>query len=162
MMRTVWMRRATAGAAVGLIVMSTASAIAIGLDLRAVSEAQAQAQAPVAIAHESPPPTLVGLKPLLRSNAPSPDVAIGEFLNGALGQTGLVLASARTVSVRPLGGGLRLAEVRVEGHGDLSTAGAISSWVAVNRVAVRLKSMTATSGPQGEASISMVMLMVIA
>lgn len=159
---TLWMRRGAAAGLLGLTVLAAASAIDIVRDLWTVNRALAEAEVSRPLDQLPTVPLARDLKPVVRLGAAAPDVAIGERLNGALGPSGLVLTSVRTVSVRPLGAGLRLAEVRVEGRGDLAAAGAVSSWVAINREAVRLKSLDAMTAPDGEARLSFVLLMVIA
>lgn len=161
MNRALWLRRGAAAGVVALGGLSLVSAAAIAGDVLAVRRAASDGE-PSSAAAASRYRPLPGLKPILRPGAASPDIAIGEHLNGALGQSGLVVTSVRTASVRSLGGGLRLAEVRVEGRGALAAAGAVSRWVAVNREAVRLKELAAMTSPEGDGRVSFVLLMVIA
>lgn len=160
MNRMLWLRRGAAAGVVALGALSLVSVAAIAGDVLAVQRAASEDRPPSEAAPRRRP--LPGLKPILRLGAASPDVAIGEHLNGALGQSGIVVSSVRTASVRSLGGGLRLAEVRVEGRGELAAAGEISRWVAVNREAVRLKELTAMTSPEGDGRISFLLFMVIA
>lgn len=162
MNRRLWINRISAAAGVALLAVAALSAIAILDDLGAVQAAssrEALADAPAA-------PTraldLRSLQPVLRPGKAEPEVVLGEFLNGHLGQLGLNVSAAELSSLRPLGGGLRLAEVHVQARGDMAAAAAAASWVAVNRESVRLKALTVGSRPDGEHQISLVLLMVIA
>lgn len=162
MNRSVWIRRAAAAATLALAAVCAVSAAAIGADLAAVTAAAAgdgSVSTPREPRHEMDVATL---RPMLRSGKAEPGPAVGEFLNGRLGELGLHIVSADVASLRPLGGGLKLAEVRIQGRGDLAAAGAVANWVAVNRQAVRLKSMDVNSGADGESLTSIVLLMVIA
>ena len=162
MNRQVWIHRATALASVVLAGVALTSAAAIGGDLVAVNRARADPGAPAPAA--SAPATVAWrpLKPAVRRNGASAEIAVGEYLNGQLGQLGLNIVSVEAPSVRPLGGGLHLAEVRVQARGDAAASAAAANWVAVNREAVRLQSLAVGVGPDGTGTCTLVLLMVIA
>lgn len=159
MNRELWTRRS---AALGVIACTIVSLIALtGLvdDLGAVRSAS------VAEADALGAPVGGGLrwvepKPVIR--AANPKIAIDEYLNGQLGPLGLTLLSITPSSVRSLGGGLKLAEVRIEARTDGSAAQAVAQWAAVNREAVRMKSFSMGVGADGEGVVTIVLLMVIA
>lgn len=109
---------------------------------------------------EASPPERA-LKPLLRRGQATAETAVGEYLNGRLGQMGLAVTSARVTTLRPLGDGLFLAEVEVEARGDAAAAAAAANWVAVNREAVRMSSLSLTSDAAG-GRCRLVLLMVVA
>lgn len=162
MNRQVWIHRATALASVVLAGIALTSVAAIGGDLVAIDRAKADTGTP---APATSAPSAVGWRPLMpavRSNGASPKIAVGEYLNGQLGQLGLNIVSVETPSVRPLGGGLHLAEVRVQARGDAAVSAAAANWVAVNREAIRLKSLAVGVGPDGTGTCTLVLLMVIA
>ncbi|MNN79664.1 hypothetical protein D3C81_1963270 [compost metagenome] len=98
---------------------------------------------------------------MLRVGAGQPKTAVAELLNSQLGGLGLTLTSVEVSSTRPLGASLRLAEVRVEAKGDAAAAQAAAEWVAINREAVRMKSISTGLGPLDDPVASMVLLMVI-
>lgn len=159
MNRQVWIHRAAALATVVFVGIALTALGAAGADLIAVDRAKADtpagASAPAAVRWQP-------LKPAVRRNGASAKVAIGEYLNGRLGELGLNIISVETPTVRPLGDGLHLAEVRVEARGDAATSAAAANWVAVNREAVRLKSLAVGVGPDGSGTCTLVLLMVIA
>lgn len=161
MSRSVWIHRAAALAAVGLAAVILTSVAAIGGDLVAVDRAKADtASAPGLVVQTTP--AWRPLKPILRREGAEAKIAIGEYLNSRLGQLGLAIVSVEAPSVRPLGGGLHLAEVRVQARGEAAASAAVTNWVAVNREAVRLKSLTLGVGPDGTGTCTLVLLMVIA
>lgn len=161
MNRQVWIHRATALASAVLAGIALTSVAAIGGDLIAIDRAKADTATPAPTASA---PSIVPwrpLKPAVRRNGASAKIAVGEYLNGQLGQLGLNIVSVETPSVRPLGGGLHLAEVRVQARGDGAASAAAANWVAVNREAIRLKSLTVGVGPDGTGTCTLVLLMVI-
>lgn len=161
MSRSVWIHRAAALAAVGLAGVILTSVAAIGGDLVAVDRAKADtASAPSLVVQTTP--AWRPLKPVLRREGAEAKIAIGEYLNGRLGQLGLTIVSVEAPSVRPLGGGLHLAEVRVQARGEAAASAAVTNWVTVNREAVRLKSLSIGVGPDGTGTCTLVLLMVIA
>lgn len=162
MNRRLWINRISAAAGVGLLAVAALSAVAIIEDVGAVRAASAREGPATAPAAPARALDLRSLQPVLRRGEAEAGVAIGEFLNGRLGQLGLNVSAAELVSLRPLGRGLELAEVDVQARGDMAAAAAAASWVAVNRESVRLKALTVGSRPDGEAQVSLVLLMVIA
>ena len=162
MNRKVWVHRAAALAAVLLAGVALTSVATARADLAAVDRAKADTPVPVASATVPPAVRWRPLKPALRRNGASAKIAVGEYLNGQLGQLGLNIVSVETPTVRPLGGGLHLAEVRVQARGDAAASAAAANWVAVNREAIRLKSLTVGVGPDGSGTCTLVLLMVIA
>lgn len=161
MTAAVWKNRLAAGAVIGLIALSLPALIRILGDVGAVREAEARAAEAVQ-AIPAAPPVPQALQPILRRGATAADVAVGEYLNGRLSELGFGTTAVQVVSVRPLGRGLQLAEVRVEGSGDLASVAAVANWVAVNQEAVRLKSLSTSQTPDGAVRSSLVLLMVIA
>ncbi|WP_374596958.1 hypothetical protein [Brevundimonas sp.] len=161
MISTVWKNRLAAAAVVGLIGLSLPPLVkAIGAVL-AVREAEASAtEAAQTVPAAAPIPAT--LRPLLKRGAATPEIAIGEYLNLRLSDLGYSATAVQVVSARPLGRGLQLAEVRLEGAGDVAALAAVANWVGVNRDAVRLKSLSTTQGPDGSARSTLVLLMVIA
>lgn len=158
MNRTLWINRAAAVAAVVLAGIALTSSLAIGRAVLAVGEAR---DGPVP-ALKPGRPLSVTARPALRRNGASAQIAVGEYLNGQLGELGLNVISVETPTVRPLGGGLYLAEVHVQARGDAAASAAAANWVAVNREAIRLKSLTVGLGPDQEGLCTLVLLMVIA
>lgn len=160
MNRTLWINRGAAVAAVVLAGIALTSSLAIGRAVSAVTEAQGGEPAPVIKPVAKPLPATT--RPALRRNGASARIAVGEYLNGALGELGLNIVSVETPTVRPLGGGLYLAEVHVQARGDAAASAAAANWVAVNREAIRLKSLSIGLGPDQEGLCTLVLLMVIA
>ena len=156
----VWINRAAAAACVLLLGLAFASAVAIGGDVAAVNAARRTDAPPPATGSSMTAPA--ALKPLLRANAATPNVAVGEFINLRLGDLGLFVSAVDVASVRPFGNGLKLAEVRVTAAGSLSDIASVANWVAINREAVRLKSMTVEQGADGRGGCTLVLLMVVA
>ncbi len=162
MNRSVWIHRAAALAAIGLGAVALTSAVAIGGDLVAVDRAGADTPASGSAPAGRPAGDWRPLKPVLRRNGAEAKIAVGEYLNGRLSQLGLAIVSVETPSVRPLGGGLHLAEVRVQARGEAAASAAAANWVAVNREAIRLKSLSLGMAPDGTGTCTLVLLMVIA
>ncbi|QDH72312.1 hypothetical protein [Brevundimonas sp. M20] len=160
MIPPVWFRRAAAVAAVGLGLVTLASLIAVVGDVMAVRAARAGAPVSASPPAQSPRPP--SLHPLVRAPGTDPETAIAEYLNVRLGELGLLVNGADTVSVRPLGGGLKLAEMRITGSGDALAVGSVANWVAVNREAVRLESLVLARGAEGRGQVTLVLLMVVA
>jgi len=162
MNRQVWVHRAAALASVALAGIALTSVAAIGGDLVAINRAKADTATPALATPASSVVPWRPLKPVLRRNGSEAKIAVGEYLNGRLGQLGLAIVSVETPSVRPLGGGLHLAEVRVQARGDAAASAAAANWVAVNREVVRLKSLSLGVAPDGTGTCTLVLLMVIA
>lgn len=162
MNRSVWISRGAAGASVALIVIALSSIVAIGGEVIAVDRAKADGPTIQPAITARPASAWKAVRPALRRNGATAEVAIGEYLNGHLGELGLNVVSVTAPTVRPLGGGLHLAEVRVQARGDAAASAAAANWVAVNREAVRLKSLAIGSGPDQEGTCTLVLLMVIA
>ena len=162
MNRQVWIHRAAALASVVLAGIALTSVAAIGGDLVAIDRAKADTAIPAPAASVTSTARWRPLKPAVRRNGASTKIAVGEYLNGQLGQLGLNIVSVETPSARPLGGGLHLAEVRVQARGDAAASAAAANWVAVNRDAIRLKSLAVGIGPDGTGTCTLVLLMVIA
>ncbi|HYC98455.1 hypothetical protein [Brevundimonas sp.] len=160
MNRTVWIHRGAAIASVVLIGVALTSAVAVGRDVHAVTGARKALQpaaSPASVTRAWTPGP-----PLLRRNGATAEIAIGEYLNGRLGELGLAVTSVEMAELRPLGGGRHLAEVRVLARGDAAASAAAANWVAVNREAVRLKSLSLGIGSDQEGTAALVLLMVIA
>ena len=162
MNRQVWIHRATALVSVVLAGLALISVSAICGDLIAVDRARADTPASAQVLAARPAVAWRPLKPALRRNGVTAKIAVGEYLNGRLGQLGLNIISVETPSVLPLGGGLQLAEVQVQARGDAAASAAAANWVAVNHEAVRLKSLAVGVGPDGTGTCTLVLLMVIA
>tara|TARA_R110002051_G_scaffold68543_1_gene123653 strand:+ start:577 stop:1059 length:483 start_codon:yes stop_codon:yes gene_type:complete len=155
-----WIRR---GAALAIVLMgglTLASIIAVGFDVSAVQAARSAVPDGVRPSDETSE-WQPGL-PALRIDAAQPEIAIGEYLNVHLGGLGLILGSVEVASLRPLAGGTRLAEIRVQARGDSAVATALANWVAVNREVVRLKSFSIALGPDGDGTCTFLLLMVVA
>jgi len=162
MNRSVWISRCAAAASAVLIVVALTSVVAISGEIIAVGRAKADEPAVPQAASARPAPAWKAVRPALRRNGATAEIAIGEYLNGRLGELGLNVVSVTTPSVRPLGGGLQLAEVHVQARGDAAASAAAANWVAVNREAIRLKSLTLGVGPDQEGTCTLLLLMVIA
>lgn len=156
----IWLRRSAAVATLALGALVISSTAHVGVDAWRVRAAEAAAVAPkpvaVPVAAKWAKPV-----PILRVGAGQPKTAVAELLNSQLGGLALTLTSVEVSSARPLGNGLRLAEVRVEARGDAAAAQAAAEWVAINREAVRMKSISTGLDPQDDPVASMVLLMVI-
>lgn len=161
MISSIWIHRLCAGAVTGLVAVVTVSAAGTVGDMLAVHQAAAAGRAGTApsasLSRPIPPPA-----PLLRLNGATPAVAIGEYLNTQLGGEAVDITSVRTPSVRSLGGGVRLAEVHVVARGELGAMNNLLAWAAVNRKAIRMKSVSASTSPDGVGQYVFVMLMVVA
>lgn len=162
MNRTTWISRGAAAAAVVLAVIALSSMVAIGREVITVDRAKTEGLTAAASAPVRPAPQWKAVRPALRRNGTTAEIAIGEYLNGRLGELGLNVVSVTAPDIRPLGGGLQLAEVHVQARGDAAASAATANWVAVNREAVRLKSLTLGVGPDQEGTCTLVLLMVIA
>lgn len=162
--RTLWLNRGAALAALALGVVALTSTFAVGRDVQAVATAIADVPAATeaGTAKTAEATTWTPGRPLLRRNGATAEIAIGEHLNGRLAELGLTVLSVEAAELRPLGGGLHLAQVRVQARGDAAASAAVANWISVNREAVRLKSLTLGLGPDQEGTIALVLLMVIA
>jgi hypothetical protein len=160
MRSALWGRRIAALAALGLAGLCIASVIAVTGDVLEVRNARASV--PDIVRSADAPAASASLRPMVQVRAGNPETAIGEYLNTRFGDLGLLVNGATVVSLRPLGRGLRLAEVRVSGSGDATAAGSIANWIAVNREAVRLKALTLTKGSDGRGRLELTLLMVFA
>lgn len=160
MNREVWIKRGAALATLALGALAIVSTAQVGVDVWRVRAAEAAAVTPKRVA-VTPTTKWTAPVPILRVGAGQPKTAVAELLNSQLGGLGLTLTSVEVSSARPLGNGLRLAEVRVEARGDAAAAQAAAEWVAINREAVRMKSISTGLGLQDDPVASMVLLMVI-
>lgn len=162
MNRRVWIRRGAALATVVLAGLAIASTVSAAGDMMVVSKARSEATVAPASKTASATRAWRAPPPALRVGRSEPKIAIGEYLNGYLGELGLNLTVVETATVRPLGNGLRLAEVRIEARGDAAATAAAINWIAVNREVVRLKSLSMSVGPDDEGLCTLVLLMVVA
>lgn len=160
MNRSVWIRRCAAVATLALGALAIVSAAQVGVDVWRVRAAETAAVTPNAAAVLATTKWTSPL-PMLRVGAGQPKTAVAELLNSQLGGLGLTLTSVEVSSARPLGNGLRLAEVRIEAKGNAAAVQAAAEWVAINREAVRMKSISTGLDPQDDPVASMVLLMVI-
>lgn len=160
MNQEIWIRRSAAVATLALGALVIVSTVHVGVDVWRVRAAEAATVMPKRAA-VTPTTKWTAPVPILRVGAGQPKTAVAELLNSQLGGLGLTLTSVEVSSVRPLGSGLRLAEVRVEAKGDAAAAQAAAEWVAINREAVRMKSISTGLGPQDDPVASMVLLVVI-
>jgi hypothetical protein len=157
----IWINRGAAAAVGVCAVLAVTSVVSLVDDLGAVGVAaaaetvQPRTGAPAVSGPWSSP------KPVLRAGANS-RTALDEYLNGQLGPLGLTITSITPSILRPLGGGLTLAEVRIEARGEAPAAAAVAQWVAVNREAVRLKSLSMGLEPGGDGVQTIVLLVVLA
>jgi len=158
MNRIVWRNRVAAAGALVLGLVALTSAVSAVGDLLAVRAAGAGLGAAPAAAFTAP----AGLRPVVRRTNADSKVAIDEYLNVRLGALGLGVSAVEVVQVSPIGHGLQLAEVQVRGRGGPAAAAAAANWAAINREAVRVKSMTVTVDPSGQDICTLVLLMVIA
>lgn len=162
MNRTVWLHRGSALAVLIGVSLTVSGTAGIARSLMEVRDAEAATPVapPTAASTTSalwkPPPVA------LRVQSGDAKASIGEFFNGKLGDLGLLTTSVETTSLRPLGEGLKLVEVTIRAKGRLEAAIDVSNWIAVNREAVRLQSITVSSTDQGEAQLTLVVLTVIA
>lgn len=160
MNRQLWLNRGLATLILGCIFLSLAGLVSIFDNLSAVDQAReplVSADLPRATSSNA---TVVA-KPALRAGVGEPSVAIGEYLNGQLGSLGLSITTITVPSVRPLGGGVRLAEVRVQTKAQADQIAALAQWAAVNHEAIRLKSVVLGMTPEGEGTASFILLMAI-
>lgn len=155
-----WIHRGMAAAALVLAGLALTSGVAILGDVRAVQAARSAAppSAPQLPARAE----VAGLRPVLLSRGAAPEVALGEFLNLRFSDLGLFVSAVDTVSLRPLGQGLSLVEVRVTAAGASMDLASVSNWVAVNREAIRMKSFTMAGDADGRGAFSFVLLVVVA
>lgn len=163
MNRQVWIHRAAAVGAVVLGVITIASTVSIAGDWNAVAHARsAPGESVVRRTSRAAAPAWRPAGPALRVARGDPKIAIGEYLNGQLGEVGLNIVSVDVPSVRGLGSGLKLAEVRIEARGDAKAVAGAVNWVATNHDIVRLRSVSMGVGPTGDGVATLVLLMVIA
>lgn len=163
MTRSVWIRRAMAGVILVCALATVASLVSIVGD---VLEVQAATRPSPSAPQPPPRPERPWNRPapLIPVGSADPKVKLGEFLNARLRRMGLGIDSFEIVSTRPLGDGLRLIEARLEASGDITGAVALAEWTAVNRPAVRLKSLVLDASDQAGAdrgSVEAVFLVVI-
>lgn len=160
MNREIWTRRGAAIATLALGALVIISTAHVGVNVWRVRAAESAAATPRRVSTETTAKWTTPA-PMLRVGAGQPKTAVAELLNSQLGGLGLTLTSVEVSSTRPLGAGLRLAEIRVEAKGDAAAAQAAAEWVAINREAVRMKSISTGLGPLDDPVASMVLLMVI-
>jgi len=156
-----WLPRALALTALICAGLTLSSTVAIIRTLISVNQAGAEPAPAVAPTASAPQPWTSPL-PVLRLEGHDPKIQIGEYLNGQLGALGLTLQSVEVTSMRPLGGGLHLALVQVEGRWSIDDGQAAANWVAVNRDAIRLTEMAIAVGPDGQERSTLKLLMVVA
>lgn len=155
-----WINRGAAVASLALTGLAVASAIAITSDVSTVQAAKTAA--PQQARQRAPINDVTTLKPILKSDGAPEAIALGEFLNLRFSDLGLFVSAVDTVSLRTLGKGLKLAEMRVTATGTPTDLISVSNWVAVNREAVRMKSFTMASGADGRGSFTFILLLVVA
>lgn len=161
MNRELWIRR---GAALGVgvcLILGGTSIASIMDDLGAIRGASAP---PGTASRERGNPSAdrsADPEPVIRAGT-NTKTAIDEYLNGQLGALGLTITSITPSSVRSLGGGLKLAEVRIEAKAEGPAAITVAQWAAVNREAVRMKSLSMGIGADGEGVATIVLLVVVA
>lgn len=161
MNRDLWVRRGAAVAVAACAVLAVTSIVGIADDLGAVRDAGASETAEPKTGTTTAPGRWAAPKPVLRVGANS-RAALDEYLNGQLGPLGLTITSITPSIIRPLGGGLNLAEVRIEARAEAPAAAAVAQWVAVNREAVRMKSLSMGIGADGDGVATVVLLVVTA
>tara|TARA_R110002051_G_scaffold41530_7_gene86134 strand:- start:19744 stop:20229 length:486 start_codon:yes stop_codon:yes gene_type:complete len=156
-----WLSRALALTAVVCAGLTLSSAVAIISAVVDVGRAKKD-PVPTAVSTAITPQPWTSPLPVLRLADRDPKAQIGEYLNGQLGGLGLTLQSVEVTSMRPLGGGLQLALVKIEGRWSIDDGQAAANWVAVNRDAIRLTSMTIAAEPDGQERSSLNLLIVVA
>ena len=159
MNRRIWLPRAAALVLLAGLVGCAAAGLAIADDLTAVASARSRLPAPTPAL---PPIPWTRSLPALRVGRGEPRAAVGEFLNGQLSRQGIEVLTLETPSIRPLGDGLRLVEVTVTGRGAAGAPEAVAAWAAMNRQAVRLKSLQVASDADGQGRITLSLLVVVA
>jgi hypothetical protein len=154
----VWRLGSLGAAAFALCVLLTVTWVKIGFDVFALIN---RPQTAVETSTSGPPEPWSAPKPLLRANN-SAETLIGEVLNVRLSRLGYSNATVRAGPLRPLGGGLYLTEVRIEGRGDAETAANVANWVAINRNAVRMKSLSLGVDSQNKGALTILLEIVVA
>lgn len=112
-----------------------------------VMQAQREAAAALVAIEAEVPPDWSSPAPLLRleSNAAQP---VEAWLNSELGRFDLLISDVEIASVRPLGEGLRLAEVRFSAAGSVDGMLTMLQWSSVNRDGLRLVSVRLERSPE--------------
>jgi hypothetical protein len=162
MKRDVWIRRFSALGVAVCLLLAVSAATGVVADVLAVKAAEAQLALAATPATAASDKAWVRPTPLLRLPAGNGTALVGETLNPRLTDLGLAVTQLSVASVKPLGDGLRLAEVRVAGTGDSEVGRALAEWVAVNREALRLQTLSITPAQAAGARLEFTLLVVIA
>ena len=130
-----WPHRLAGAGVVVLAIISLVSIISAAGKLLEVQQAKGQLGTP------SPAATTAAWRqpiPLMQIGDGDAKALLGERLATEIRNAGLATTEVELASLRPLGGGLRLAEVKVTATGEAPALMALANWVAVNRAAVRM------------------------
>lgn len=159
MNRELWLRRVAAVVTVLCAFLAIGAAVRATGDVGAVIQARGGNSAVPVVSGDADwqPP-----RPAVKAAQGQHAAAINSHMNARLSALGLVPTNVSVGDLQPLGGGLSLAEVRIEAQGDAKAALAAAQWTAVNREAVRLKSLALSQDPTGGGQIVMVLLVVVA
>lgn len=125
-------------AGAGILVLTIVSLISITSavgDVLAVEQAKRQLGTPSPAAS---PAAWQQPVPLMQIGDGDAKALLGERLATEIRNAGLATTEVELTSLRPLGGGLQLAQVSVTATGEAPALMALANWVAVNRSAVRM------------------------
>lgn len=125
-------------AGAGVVILAIVSLISIGSavgDVLAVEQAKRQLGTPSPAAS---PAAWQQPVPLMQIGDGDAKALLGERLATDIRNAGLATTEVELTSLRPLGGGLQLAQVSVTATGEAPALMALANWVAVNRSAVRM------------------------
>jgi hypothetical protein len=140
------------------VIAGTIGVIGDALEVRAAQPAgpPAAARPNLGLPSAWRPPT-----PVLRLDGGDDKAQVGEFFNSQLAILNLRAISIDVTRVRPLGDGLRLAEVTIVAKGTLDATQGLIEWIAVNREALRASAVSIAPA-ETEATVTLTLLMVVA
>lgn len=136
-----WANRLAGVGVIVLGVIALESIISTTTNTFAVLQAGDRLEAGQTTAADVDAPEWVAPVPLMQIGDGDPKALLGERLATEIRNAGLATTSIEVASLRPLGGGLRLAEVRIEATGEAAAVLALANWVAVNRATVRMETL---------------------
>lgn len=152
--------------AASIVICLTAMIVAISVMLSNLMGVAALSQAfpPLSSPPSAPRNSWTIPEPAIDIRGGDPRSRIGELLNVALVDLGLSIRRVDVGTIRPLGDGLRLAEVRIVASGEAGALGPLVDWIAVNRDTIRLQTISATRpadpsiDANGEVRLSLLMV----
>lgn len=136
-----WPHRLAAVGVIVLAVVTLGSIVSAIANTFAVVQAGDRLEAGPTTAVDAAAPEWVAPVPLMQVGDGDPKALLGERLATEIRNAGLATTRVEVTSLRPLGSGLRLAEVQVTATGEAAALLALANWVAVNRATVRMETL---------------------